>query len=57
MWITTFLLAQEGCHGALMIVGSEVEVVPESRLKEMVKHIHRLKRLRGQKTEKNEILK
>lgn len=44
-------------EGAIMAVGSEENVVPESQMKELEKRIKRLERLLGQKTEEVEILK
>jgi transposase len=44
-------------EGAIMAVGSEESVVPESQLKELEKRIKRLERLLGQKTEEVEVLK
>jgi transposase len=43
--------------GALMAVGSEERVVPESELKAAEDRIRRLERLLGQKTEEVEVLK
>lgn len=44
-------------EGAIMAVGSEESVVPESQVKELEKRIKRLEQLLGKKTEEVEILK
>lgn len=44
-------------EGALVGVGSEEQVIPESSYKQSLERIKRLERLLGQKTEEVEILK
>lgn len=44
-------------EGAMVAVGSEENVVPNSQVKELEKRIKRLERILGQKTEEVEILK
>lgn len=44
-------------EGAMVAIGSEQDVVPNSQVKEMEKRIRRLERILGRMTEENEILK
>jgi len=52
-----FLWRRKMEEGALVGVGSEKQVIPESPYKQALKRIKRLERLLGQKTEEVEILK
>lgn len=52
-----FLWRRKMEEGALVGVGSEEQVIPESSYKQALERIKRLERLLGQKTEEVEILK
>ena len=52
-----FLWRRKMEEGALVGVGSEEQVIPESSYKQALERIKRLERLSGQKTEEVEILK